>query len=120
MLKYLVLFSSVAMTVLASTLLKIGSRGIDFEGGLLATALGYAASPLIILGFASYALAAILWVYCLSVFDLSYVTFVSSFQYVLLVLVAILVFHEQISLLKWVGLCIYYDWRIFLAERIRI
>ena len=101
--KYLILFSSVSLTVLASTLLKIGSRGISFDGGLWETVMAYAASPLIVLGFVSYAAAALLWVYCLAAFDLSYVTFVSSFQYVLLVLVSLFVFHEHISLLKWVG-----------------
>ncbi|HWR38331.1 MAG TPA: hypothetical protein VN611_02435 [Patescibacteria group bacterium] len=103
MIKYLILFGSVSLTVLASTLLKIGSRSVNFDGGMLGMVIGYATSPLIVLGFASYAAAALLWVYCLSAFDLSYVTFVSSFQYVLLVLVSIFVFQEHISLLKWVG-----------------
>lgn len=106
MIKYLILLSSVSITVLASTLLKIGGRSINFGGGLPELLLGYATSPVIIAGFAAYALAAVLWVYCLSVFDLSYVTFVSSIQYVLLILVSLFVFHEQISLMKWFG-CIF-------------
>ena len=101
--KYGLLFGSVSMTVLASTLLKIGSKTINFEGGLPAIIMGYISSPIIIGGFASYALAAILRVYCLSAFDLSYVTFVSSFQYILLIVVSIFVFHEQISLMRWIG-----------------
>ncbi|KYZ77431.1 hypothetical protein AXX12_04785 [Anaerosporomusa subterranea] len=103
MINYLLLFGSVTMTVVASTLLKIGSRTVDFDGGLLAIALGYVSTPTIIAGFASYALAAVLWVYCLSQFDLSYVTFVSSVQYVLLIIVSIFIFQEQISLMRWVG-----------------
>ena len=103
MINLLILFGSVTMTVVASTLLKIGSRTIDFSGGWTAIASGYMTSPGVIAGFASYAIAAVLWVYCLSVFDLSYVTFVASLQYVLLLAVSILVFQEQISLLKWVG-----------------
>jgi drug/metabolite transporter (DMT)-like permease len=106
MIKYLVLLGSVTMTVIASTLLKIGSKTINFDGGIWEAALGYATSPVIIAGFASYALAALLWVYCLSVFDLSYVTFVSSVQYILLIAVSIMVFHEQISLMKWTG-CVF-------------
>ena len=100
---FLLLFGSVAMTVVASTLLKIGSRTINFDGGLMSIAMGYMTSPGILAGFLSYAVAAVLWVYCLSVFDLSYVTFVASLQYVLLLAVSILVFQEQISLIKWVG-----------------
>jgi drug/metabolite transporter (DMT)-like permease len=100
------LFGSVSMTVIASTLLKLGSRTINFEGAIWGLIMGYITSPLIIAGFAFYALAAILWVYCLSAFDLSYATFVSSFQYILLIVVAILVFHEQISVMKWTG-CVF-------------
>jgi|GEM_PF-4521550 drug/metabolite transporter (DMT)-like permease len=103
MIKYAVLLASIAMTVAASTLLKLGSAAVDFSGGLGAIFKGYLASPLIVAGFASYALAAVLWVYCLANFDLGYATFVASVQYVMLLAVAIFVFHEDISLLKWVG-----------------
>lgn len=103
MIKYLMLFGSVSMTVVASTLLKMGSKTVNFEGSMAGIILAYLLSPLIIAGFASYAIAAVLWVYCLSEFDLSYVTFVSSFQYVLLILVSIFVFHEQITLMRWLG-----------------
>ena len=103
MIKYLVLLGSVAMTVAASTLLKIGSASVNFDGGLVSIAKGYLTTPLIVAGFAAYALAALMWVYCLAQFDLGYATFVASIQYILLLAVAILVFHEHISLLKWVG-----------------
>lgn len=103
MIKYLMLFGSVSMTVVASTLLKMGSKTVNFEGSMIGIILAYLLSPLIVAGFASYAIAAVLWVYCLSEFDLSYVTFVSSFQYVLLILVSIFVFHEQITLMRWLG-----------------
>lgn len=99
----LILAGSVTMTVLASTFLKVGSRTVNFDGGIGPVLLGYLTSPGILAGFFSYAVAALLWVYCLSVFDLSYVTFVSSFQYILLLAVSILFFHEHISLMKWAG-----------------
>jgi drug/metabolite transporter (DMT)-like permease len=97
------LFGSMTMTVAGSTLLKLGSRNVNFEGALLGIVMSYMTSPIIVAGFAIYALAAILWVYCLSQFDLSYVTFVSSIQYILLITVSIMVFHEDISLMKWAG-----------------
>ncbi|ULL13487.1 hypothetical protein DVH26_02835 [Paenibacillus sp. H1-7] len=102
-LKYIMLFGSVTMTVAAQTLLKIGGRSVQFDNGLMAILIGYLTSPIIVLGFALYALAAFVWIYCLSQFDLSYVTFVSSIQYVLLILASILIFHEQISMMKWAG-----------------
>ena len=113
MIKYLILLTSVSMTVAASTFLKIGSRSISFDIGLPGIMWGYMTSPMIIAGFAAYAFAAFLWVYCLSVFDLSYVSFVSSFQYILLLLVSISVFHEQISLMKWAG-CVFIMIGVFL------
>ncbi len=103
MMKYALLLGSVSMTVLASTLLKIGGRAVNFEGGIVSILLAYLSSMTIVAGFATYAVAAVLWVYCLAKFDLSYVTFVSSIQYVLLILVSIFVFQEQISLTKWAG-----------------
>jgi len=103
MIKYIMLFGSVTMTVIAQTLLKIGGRSVQFDSGLLSILIGYISSPIIVLGFAMYALAAFLWIYCLSQFDLSYVTFVSSVQYVLLILASILVFQEHISAMKWAG-----------------
>lgn len=91
------------MTVAGSTLLKLGSRTVVFEGSMVSIVLGYMTSPVILAGFLTYGLAAFLWVYCLSQFELSYVTFVTSLQYVLLLLVSILVFKEQISLMQWAG-----------------
>ncbi len=103
MMKYFMLLASVSMAVAASTLLKFGSRAVNFDGGLWEIIGSYLSSPVIIGGFAAYAIGAVLWVYCLAAFDLSYVSFVSSIQYVLLMLVSILVFNEQISFIKWVG-----------------
>lgn len=97
------LISSVSLSVAASTLLKIGGRNINFDQTIVQIMISYVSSPLIVIGFAVYALAAVLWIYCLAQFDLSYVTFVSSAQYILLLLVSIMVFHEQISLMKWAG-----------------
>ncbi|MCR8636746.1 MULTISPECIES: EamA family transporter [Paenibacillus] len=91
------------MTVIANTVLKLGSKSVPFDGPLMGIILGYLTSPLIVSGFALYAMAAVLWIYCLSKFDLSYVTFVSSAQYVLLIAVSLLVFNEQISMMKWAG-----------------
>ena len=103
MMKLMLLFGSVSMTVLASTLLKLGSRTINFDGGLCTIAVGYMTSPGVLAGFFSYAVAAVLWVYCLSVFDLGYVTFVASFQYILLLALSCFVFKHHIIMLKWVG-----------------
>jgi drug/metabolite transporter (DMT)-like permease len=82
-------------------LLKIGSKTVNFEGSLWVIALSYLTTPALLAGFAAYALGAFLWIFCLAKFDLSYVTFVTSFQYILLLLVSITVFHEQLSMMRW-------------------
>jgi len=102
----LILFGSVMATVTGSTLLKVGSRTLSFDGAILGVIMSFITSPALIAGFAAYAVGAILWVFSLSQFDLSYATFVSSFQYILLLAVSILVFQEQISLMKWIGCAI--------------
>lgn len=101
--KYIVLIISVSMTVLASTLLKLGGRYVVFDNGILNIIKGFISSPLIVAGFGAYTLAALLWVYCLANFDLSYATFVSSIQYLLLLVVSIFIFQEQITFVKWLG-----------------
>ncbi|WP_127582223.1 hypothetical protein [Paenibacillus koleovorans] len=101
--KYWLLLANIVMTVAGSTLLKLGSKSIKFDGAMVGILLSYLGSPVILAGFATYALAAFLWVYCLSVFELSFVTFVTSVQYVLLLIVAIFIFQEQISMMKWAG-----------------
>jgi drug/metabolite transporter (DMT)-like permease len=101
--KFWFLAINIIMTVAGSTLLKLGSRSVNFEGSVGTIILGFVTSPVIIAGFAVYAIAAVLWVYCLSQFELSYVTFVTSLQYILLLTVSIAVFHEQISVMKWAG-----------------
>ncbi len=103
MIKYVILFTSVSMTVLASTLLKLGGKDVAFDAGVVNILKSFIISPLIVSGFAAYTVAALLWVYCLASFDLSYVTFVSSLQYLLLVAVSIFVFQENITFIKWVG-----------------
>ncbi|RKN78256.1 EamA family transporter [Paenibacillus ginsengarvi] len=97
------LFGSVLMTVTGSTLLKLGSRSVSFDAPLFGILLSYITTPALLAGFAAYAIGAFLWVYCLSQFELSYVTFVTSFQYVLLLLASIFIFQEHISMMKWAG-----------------
>lgn len=102
--KYLALLVSVTLTVLAQTLMKIGgtSAGVQKEG-ILQIAIAYATSPLIVLGFGISAVAAFLWTYALSKLDFSYVSFVSSLSYVLVLLISLFVFKETIPAARWIG-----------------
>ena len=57
----------------------------------------------IILGIALYGLATVLWLYILSREELSLVYPLQSITYVLGTLLAIFVFGENVSLLRWIG-----------------
>lgn len=60
-------------------------------------------NPYIIIGVALYGLATLLWLYVLSKEELSLVYPLQSITYVLGTLLAIFVFRENVSLLRWLG-----------------
>lgn len=103
MINFLLLIASTAMAALAGTLMKLGGQSLTFDAGVIGILKGYMLSPLIMAGFVSYFLGALLWIYCLSQFDLSFASFVSSLQYVFLLLASIFIFKEQISVNQWIG-----------------
>ena len=61
-------------------------------------------SPYIISGVVLYGLATLLWLYILSKEELSLVYPLQSITYVLGIILAIFVFRENVSLLRWVGI----------------
>lgn len=63
-------------------------------------------NPYIISGVALYGLATLLWLYVLSKEELSLVYPLQSITYVLGTILAIFVFHENVSLLRWIGIAV--------------
>lgn len=61
-------------------------------------------NPDIISGVALYGLATLLWLYILSKEELSFAYPLQSITYVLGTILAIFVFHENVSLLRWLGI----------------
>jgi len=61
-------------------------------------------NPHIISGIVLYGLATLLWLYVLSKEELSLVYPLQSITYVLGTLLAILVFKENVSVLRWLGI----------------
>lgn len=58
----------------------------------------------IISGVVLYGLATLLWLYILSKEELSLVYPLQSITYVLGTILAIFIFHENVSLLRWLGI----------------
>ena len=52
-----------------------------------------------------FALASLLWMYIVKVFPFSSAYPMISLIYVLGLLAAILIFHEEVSVVKWFGVC---------------
>jgi uncharacterized membrane protein len=61
-------------------------------------------NPYIILGVTLYGLATLFWLYVLSKKELSLIYPLQSITYVLGTMLAIFVFHENVSLLRWIGI----------------
>ena len=61
-------------------------------------------NPYIIIGVALYGLATLLWLYILSKEELSLVYPLQSITYVIGTILAIFIFRENVSLLRWVGI----------------
>ena len=61
-------------------------------------------NPYILFGVALYGLATLLWLYILSKEELSLVYPLQSITYVLGTILAIFIFHENVSALRWVGI----------------
>ena len=53
-----------------------------------------------------FALASLLWMYIVKVFPFSSAYPMISLSYVLGMLAAILIFHEEVSVVKWLGVCL--------------
>ena len=102
--KYGALFVSILLTVFGQILMKLGGTSagegkLDLSGLLLS----YMTSPWIIGGFGISAVAALFFTYSLSKLDYSYVSLVSSLQYVFVLLASIFIFRETISSGRWMG-----------------
>lgn len=103
--RYLVLagvtvFSAAGDSLLARGMKELGNVSLHSIPSLLLAVLNpwVAAGILLLLAFFASYMSALSWA------DLTYVLPASSFGYVLVALIARFVFHEQISVTRWVGI----------------
>lgn len=99
---------TVVLTVVGQLVLK---ARVDFltkqnglDSSLLAKVVGYFSDGWVLLGFASAFAASAFWMLALSKFDLSYAYPFMSINFVLVAMFSAFVFHEAISLNKFIGL----------------
>jgi drug/metabolite transporter (DMT)-like permease len=108
---FVLVFFSVLLGVAGELLLKTGMNKVGELklGGVeaaLHTAWRVATIPEIIVGFACYGIAAVLWLVVLSRLDLSYAYPLLALMYVLVPLSAKFFLHEEIPAGRWVGIMI--------------
>lgn len=113
LLSYFLLFLNIIMLVSGQAFFKLGLEKI---GGVnLGNAWKALLSPTIIVGLALYALATLVWFVVLSRLPLSVAYPIQSLAYVLGIFLAISMFHETVSPMKWIGAAIIVIGVIFIA-----
>lgn len=101
---YLLIALNIILLVGGQTLWKIGLQRHHISG--LRSLLETMVSPWIVAGIAVYAIATVVWIYLLSKMPISLLYPLQSLAYVTTVFVAIYVFHEHVSVSRWIGVAI--------------
>ena len=118
MMNYLIMAVSILLAVLGQLLMK---KGMMVFGTFPATQIFYKIIPMfmnpwVFFGFASFGLSSLFWLIVLSRMPLSLVYPMVSFAYVLVALVSMVFFHENVTLVRWMGIAVIIV-RVFLISR---
>lgn len=98
---YFLLLLNIIMLVSGQAFFKLG---LEKMGGVnLSNAWKALFSPTIIVGLALYVVATLIWFVVLSRLPLSVAYPIQSLAYVLGIFLAIAMFHESVSPMKWIG-----------------
>ncbi|MDQ1235816.1 drug/metabolite transporter (DMT)-like permease [Paenibacillus sp. SORGH_AS306] len=113
MVSYVLLLLNILMLVSGQAFFKLGLEKIG--GVTLATAWKALFSPTIIIGLFLYVVATLIWFVVLSRLPLSIAYPIQSLAYVLGIFLAVLMFHESVSPMKWIGAIIIVIGVLFIA-----
>jgi len=101
------IISSVLLNALAQILLKAGMKqfgNIELKNNIINTSVSIALNPYIITGFISYGVSIILWLWVLSKVDVSLAYPFQALGYIVVTIVAWLIFQEDITLTRIIAL----------------
>ena len=101
------IITSVLLNALAQILLKAGMKNfsnIDLKNNVIQTFISIAISPYIICGFISYGISILLWLWVLSKVDVSYAYPFQALGYIVVTILAWLIFQENINLTRIIAL----------------
>jgi len=101
------IITSVLLNALAQILLKAGMKNfsnIDLKNNIIQTFISIAINPYIICGFISYGISILLWLWVLSKVDVSYAYPFQALGYIVVTILAWLIFQENINLTRIIAL----------------
>lgn len=99
--------SSVLLNALAQILLKAGMKNfsnIDLKNNIMQTVLSISLNPYIISGFISYGISIILWLWVLSKVDVSLAYPFQALGYIVVTILAWLIFQENVNMTRIIAL----------------
>jgi multidrug transporter EmrE-like cation transporter len=103
----IVIVSSVLLNALAQILLKAGMKNfsnIDLKNNIIQTFLSISLNPYIISGFISYGISIILWLWVLSKVDVSLAYPFQALGYIVVTILAWLIFQENVNMTRIIAL----------------
>lgn len=120
---FIYIISSVLLNALAQILLKAGMKqfgNIDLKNNIINTSISIALNPYIITGFISYGISILLWLWVLSKVDVSLAYPFQALGYIVVTILAWLIFQENISFTRIMALIFITIGLIILAFSARI
>ncbi|MDD5383087.1 MAG: EamA family transporter [Candidatus Margulisbacteria bacterium] len=108
MVNYLIVITSILLAVAGQLLMKKGmlAFGAFPVSQLLTKVIPMFLNPWVFIGFVCFGLSSIFWLVVLSRLELSLVYPMVSVAYVLVALVSWLVFKENVTLVRWLGVLV--------------
>lgn len=98
---------TVSLSVFAQVMLKAGVNSLgklSFVGAnFMVTFKSLLLNPLVMLGFVTYALSALFWLFILTRVELSFAYPMMGLSFVLLALVSMIFLGENVSFVRWAG-----------------
>lgn len=103
--KILLILANIIFLVIGQTFWKYGSTKLEMSNTLTGI-ISMICSPWIIMGGVFFVLGTFIWIYLLSKYPLSLLYPLQSLAYVFGLIIAAVIFHEHISLTRWMGVFI--------------
>jgi len=99
---YLLIFCNIILLVAGQMIWKHGMTEFSYNG--IIHLIKFAFTPYILGGLILYGIATIIWLYLLKTAEFSLIYPLQSLAYIIGVIIAFILFKEQVSLIRWCGI----------------